>query len=129
MAGELRKLAKLSETATQQISEIGKASVAVAESAGTFLDRTAPDHRGFWRPCFPPEAARSARTKSTLSRKVETRPRLATVPSRVSGDGDDQLTGAVLRQRRSSRSKPTPPKANSVKLEGSGTAAWRKQTG
>ena len=42
VAGEVRKLAERSQTAAQQISDLAKKSVAVAENAGTLLDRTVP---------------------------------------------------------------------------------------
>ena len=47
VAGEVRKLAELSQTAAQQISDLAKKSVAVAENAGALLDRTVPDSQGF----------------------------------------------------------------------------------
>ena len=43
VAGEVRKLAERSQAAAQQISDLAKKSVAVAENAGTLLDRTVPD--------------------------------------------------------------------------------------
>ena len=46
VAGELRNLAALSQTATQQISDIAKISLAVAENAGALLDRNVPDRQG-----------------------------------------------------------------------------------
>ena len=42
VAGEVRKLAEHSQDAAQQISDLAKKSVAVAENAGTLLDRTVP---------------------------------------------------------------------------------------
>jgi methyl-accepting chemotaxis protein len=42
VAGEVRKLAERSQTAAQQISDLAKKSVAVAENAGSLLDRTVP---------------------------------------------------------------------------------------
>jgi methyl-accepting chemotaxis protein len=42
VAGEVRKLAERSQAAAQQISDLAKKSVAVAENAGTTLDRTVP---------------------------------------------------------------------------------------
>ena len=42
VAGEVRKLAERSQTAAQQISDLAKKSVAVAENAGALLDRTVP---------------------------------------------------------------------------------------
>jgi methyl-accepting chemotaxis protein len=42
VAGEVRKLAERSQTAAQQISDLAKKSVAVAENAGILLDRTVP---------------------------------------------------------------------------------------
>jgi hypothetical protein len=46
VAGELRKLAELSQTATQEISDIAKISLTVAENAGALLDRNVPDRQG-----------------------------------------------------------------------------------
>ena len=43
VAGEVRKLAERSQAAAQQISDLAKKSVAVAENAGSLLDRTVPD--------------------------------------------------------------------------------------
>ena len=43
VAGDVRKLAERSQTAAQQISDVGKESVAVAENAGALLDRTVLD--------------------------------------------------------------------------------------
>ncbi len=43
VAGEVRKLAERSQAAAQQISDLAKKSVAVAENAGALLDRTVPD--------------------------------------------------------------------------------------
>ena len=45
VAGEVRKLAERSQTAAQQISDLAKKSVAVAENAGMLLDRTVPSIR------------------------------------------------------------------------------------
>jgi methyl-accepting chemotaxis protein len=42
VAGEVRKLAERSQAAAQQISDLAKKSVAVAENAGSTLDRTVP---------------------------------------------------------------------------------------
>jgi methyl-accepting chemotaxis protein len=42
VAGEVRKLAERSQAAAQQISDLAKKSVAVAENAGATLDRTVP---------------------------------------------------------------------------------------
>jgi methyl-accepting chemotaxis protein len=42
VAGEVRKLAERSQQAAQQISDLAKKSVAVAENAGATLDRTVP---------------------------------------------------------------------------------------
>ena len=42
VAGEVRKLAERSQAAAQQISDLAKKSVAVAENAGMLLDRTVP---------------------------------------------------------------------------------------
>ena len=42
VAGEVRKLAERSQTAAQQISDLAKKSVAVAENAGLLLDKTVP---------------------------------------------------------------------------------------
>jgi hypothetical protein len=47
VAGEVRKLAELSQTAAQQISDLAKLSVDVAENAAVLLDRTVPDCQGF----------------------------------------------------------------------------------
>ena len=47
MAGEVRKLAELSQTAAQQMSDLAKISVDVAENAAALLDRTVPDSQGF----------------------------------------------------------------------------------
>ena len=45
VAGEVRKLAERSQEAAQQISDLAKKSVAVAENAGMLLDRTVPSIR------------------------------------------------------------------------------------
>jgi methyl-accepting chemotaxis protein len=42
VAGEVRKLAERSQAAAQQISDLAKKSVAVAENAGQMLERTVP---------------------------------------------------------------------------------------
>src|SRR4029077_20826346 len=42
VAGEVRKLAERSQQAAQQISDLAKKSVAIAENAGTLLDHTVP---------------------------------------------------------------------------------------
>jgi hypothetical protein len=47
VAGEVRKHAERSQTAAQQISDIARISVAVAENAIALLDRTVPDFQGF----------------------------------------------------------------------------------
>ncbi len=45
-AGDVHKLADLSQTAAQQISDLAKESVAVAENVGALLERTLPDRQG-----------------------------------------------------------------------------------
>ena len=47
VAGDVRKFAERSQTANQQISDIARISVAVAENACALLDRTVPDCQGF----------------------------------------------------------------------------------
>ena len=46
VAGEVRKLADRSQTVAQQMSDLAKFSVDVAENAAALLDRTVPDCQG-----------------------------------------------------------------------------------